>query len=144
MVLANQENQFIGTGKTENAIVNAGLLINRKLFRLLTLLDDFALMTTIPIASGYKRAIYIALAQQIVFGFLTMLVLDGGRIAHTTGIAVLTFWAGAAIVISRRPTLPTDLDLFLIRFGFLPLLMVTFALTEWVWSWHWVWKIRGV
>jgi hypothetical protein len=38
MVWASQENEFIGAGKTENAIVNAVFLINRKLFRLLTLL----------------------------------------------------------------------------------------------------------
>ena len=101
-------------------------------------------MTTLPIATGYRRAILDALILQVILGVLALMVLDGGRIAHTTGIAVLAFWVGAAIVILRRPKLPTDLDLLLIRFSFLPLLILTFALAEWVWSWHWVWKIRGL
>ena len=101
-------------------------------------------MTTIPIAAGYRRAIFDSLISQVVLGILAMMFLDGGRIAHTTGIAVLAFWIGAAIIILRRPKTSTELDLLLIRFGFLPLLVITFALAEWVWSWHWVWRIRGV
>ena len=100
--------------------------------------------TTLPISASYRRAIFDALVLQVVLGALSMMLLDGGRVAHTTGIAVLAFWSGAALVIIRRPTAPTPTDLFLIRFGFLPLLIVTFALAEWVWSWHWVWRIRGV
>ena len=101
-------------------------------------------MTTLPIAEDYRRAIFSSLILQVILGFLAMMVLDGGRIAHTTGIAVLAFWAGAAVIILRRPKSPTEWDLFLVRFGFLPLLIMTFALAEWVWSWHWVWKIRGL
>jgi hypothetical protein len=101
-------------------------------------------MTTIPIAIGYRRAIFNSLILQVILGLLAMMVLDGGRIAHTTGIAVLAFWLGAATIMLRRPKMPTQWDLLLIRFGFLPLLILTFALAEWVWSWHWVWKIRGV
>ena len=100
--------------------------------------------TTLPIAASYRRAIFEALVLQVILGILAMMVLDGGHIAHTTGIAVLAFWAGAALIIVRRPTAPTPTDLWLLRFGFLPLLIATFALAEWVWSWHWVWKIRGV
>jgi hypothetical protein len=101
-------------------------------------------MTAIPIFAGYRRAILDSLVLQVILGLLAMMVLDGGRIAHTTGIAVLAFWIGATVVILRRPKSPTDWDLFLIRFGFLPLLTLTFALAEWVWSWQWVWKIRGL
>ncbi|MBI3852576.1 MAG: hypothetical protein HY298_20150 [Verrucomicrobia bacterium] len=101
-------------------------------------------MITLPIASSYRRAIFDALILQGFLSIFAMLVLDGGRIAHTTGIAVLAFWAGAALIIFHRPRSPTEWDLFLIRFGFLSLLVVTFALAEWVWSWHWVRKIRGV
>jgi len=100
--------------------------------------------TTLPISASYRRAIFDALVLQVVLGALSMMLLDGGRVAHTRGIAVLAFWSGAALVIIRRPTAPMPTDLFLIRFGFLPLLIVTFALAEWVWSWHWVWRIRGV
>jgi hypothetical protein len=100
--------------------------------------------TTLPISAGYRRAIYDALILQVVLTLITMMVLDGGHIAHTTGIAVLAFWSGAAVIIIRRPTAPTQTDLRLIRFGFLPLLIVTFMLSEWIWSWHWIWKIRGL
>src|SRR5882672_7415893 len=100
--------------------------------------------TTLPISASYRRTIYDALILQVIFGLLAMMVLDGGHIAHTTGIAVLAFWSGAAVVIIRRPSAPTQTDLRLIRFGFPPLLVVTFALAEWIWSWHWIWKIRGL
>jgi uncharacterized membrane protein len=101
-------------------------------------------MIRLSIATGYRRTIFTALILQVILGVLAMMVLDGGRIAHTTGIAVLAFWAGAAIVILRRPKLPTAFDLVLIRFGFLPLLIVTFVLAERVWSWRWIWKIKGL
>lgn len=100
--------------------------------------------TTIPIAMSYRRTIYDALILQVILGLLAMMVLDGGHIAHTTGIAVLAFWSGAAVIMIRRPTAPTQTDLRLIRFGFLPLLVITFVLAEWIWSWHWIWKIRGL
>ena len=99
--------------------------------------------TTIPISAGYRRAIFESLALQIFFGVFAMMFLDGGRIAHTVGIAVLAFWTGAALIMFRRPASPTKLDLLLVRVGFLPVLVVTFALVEWIWSWHWIWKIRG-
>src|SRR5437870_10687897 len=73
---------------------------------------------TLPIAASYRRAIFDALVLQVVLGALSMMLLDGGRVAHTTGIAVLAFWSGAALIIIRRPTAPTSTDLFLIRFGF--------------------------
>jgi hypothetical protein len=100
--------------------------------------------TTLPISASYRRAVFEALALQVILGILAMMVLDGGHIAHTTGIAVLAFWTGAAVIIFRRPTTPTPTDLWLIRFGFLPLIVVTFALAEWIWSWHWIWRIRGL
>ena len=36
-------------------------------------------MTTIPIATGYRRAIFDSLILQVVLGILAMMVLDGGR-----------------------------------------------------------------
>jgi hypothetical protein len=101
-------------------------------------------MITLPIATSYRRAVFDSMVLQVVLGVLSMLILDGGRIAHTTGIAVLAFWVGAAIVILRRPKSPTEVDLFLIQFGFIPLLILTFFLAERVWSWPWVWRIRGI
>ena len=97
----------------------------------------------LPIAVSYRRAVFDAVILQVIFGVLSKMVLDGGKVAHTTGIAMLAFSMGVGLIIQRRPTDPTDWDLTWIRFGFLPLLVVTFAVAEWAWSWSWVWKIRG-
>jgi hypothetical protein len=99
--------------------------------------------TMLPISASYRRAIYDALIVQVILGVLAMMVLDGGHMAHTTGIALLAFWSGAAVIIIRRPMAPTQTDLWLIRFGSLPLIVVTASLAEWIWSGHWIWKIHG-
>jgi hypothetical protein len=101
------------------------------------------MIADVPISRAYRRPIFEALVLQVIFGVLSMMALDGGRIAHTTGIALLAFWVGATLIIFRRPTTPTPIDLLLVRFGFLPLLVLSFTVAEYVWSWHWVWKIHG-
>ena len=102
------------------------------------------LRSQLPIAASYRRAVFEAVILLVIFGVLSKMVLDGGRVAHTTGIAMLAFSMGVWLVIGRRPTAPTHWDLTWIRFGFLPLVVVAFAVAEWVWSWAWVWKIRGL
>ena len=108
------------------------------------ILSSNCAMITIPLAKEYKRPVYDALILQAIVCVLSGMVLDGGRFAHTVFLALLAFWCGATMIILRRPKAPTKWDLVLVQFGFLPLVMLTFALAGWVWSWNWIWRIRGV
>ena len=70
--------------------------------------------------------------------FFSMLMLDGGTTARICGIALIAFWGGAAVLIWRRPQSPTQKDIQLLRFGYLPLVLVAFFLV------HLIWMARGV
>jgi hypothetical protein len=50
-----------------------------------------------------------------------MLMLDFGRMGKVCGIAMLGYWAGAALIVARRPNAPAAGDLTFLRWGFLPL-----------------------
>ena len=87
----------------------------------------------LPISKEYDSPIFEAVALQIVLGLLSLLILDGGTVARICGIALVAFWAGAGLLIYRRPTSPSRLDLQLIRFGYLPVVVIAFFLVQWIW-----------
>src|SRR5258706_80697 len=94
--------------------------------------------TSLPISPSYRTPIFEAVALQLVLGLLSSLILDGGATARICGIALVAFWSGATLLIWRRPVSPTRSDLQLIRFGYLPLVVVAFFLV------HGIWQLRGV
>jgi len=75
---------------------------------------------------------------QVLLGLLSLLILDGGTSARICGIALIAFWGGAAVLIWRRPQAPTRIDLELLRFGYLPVVLLAFFLV------HFIWSLRGV
>jgi len=81
--------------------------------------------TVVSLSTCYRGAVYFALLQQVPCGLLCVLLLDGGRTARVCGIAVLGFWAAAAVVMARRPESPRRSDLVFLRWGFFPLLAWT-------------------
>jgi hypothetical protein len=89
------------------------------------------------ISSSYRKPVFEALVLQALLGVLSLLILDGGDSAHICGTALLAFWGGAAVLIWRHPQTPTRVDLELIRFGYLPLVVVAFAFI------HSVWFVKG-
>jgi len=93
---------------------------------------------SVPISSSYRTPIFEAVALQALLGLLSALVLDGGTLARICGIALLAFWCGAAVLIWRRPRTPTRTDIALVRFGYLPVVVVAFFLV------HFIWQMRGV
>jgi hypothetical protein len=95
-------------------------------------------MKRIPISPKYDSPIFEAIALQIVLGLLALMILDGGGIAQICGIALVAFWSGAAILIWRHPHSPSRVDIELIRFGYLPLIFISFLLS------CWIWHLRGV
>lgn len=87
----------------------------------------------LPISTKYDSPIFEAVAIQIVLGLLGFMILDGGAIARICGIALLAFWGGAAVLIWRHPQSPSRVDIELIRFGYLPLIVISYFLACWVW-----------
>ena len=92
----------------------------------------------LPISPKYDSPIFEAVVLQIVLGLLAGMVLDGGAIAQFCGIALVAFWSGTVVLIWRHPQTPTRVDLELIRFGYLPVVVVAFFLSMWIWH------LRGV
>ena len=95
-------------------------------------------MRRLPISSKYDSPIFEAVALQIVLGLLALLILDGGLIAQICGIALLAFWSGTVVLIWRHPQTPSRLDIELIRFGYFPVIIVSFFLVGWIW------RLRGL
>jgi hypothetical protein len=92
----------------------------------------------LPIARDYDSPIFEALAIQVVLGLVAWLVMDWGQTAQICGIALVAFWGGAAVLIWKHRRSPSRADLWLIRFGYLPVIGITFFLVAWIW------RLRGV
>ena len=82
-------------------------------------------------------AIISALVQQCLVIVLSLMILDGGVIAQICLHAFAGFWGGAGLLIVRRGAAMNRLDLALIRFGFIPVCIMSFFLS------HWIWGLRG-
>ncbi len=76
--------------------------------------------STLTLSVQYRDVIRFALYQQVPWAILCTLLLDGGRVARICGVAMLGFWAGVALIMARRPVLPTRWDLRYVRWGFWP------------------------
>lgn len=83
-------------------------------------MDDYRAI----ISPAYDYVIRRSFVAQVVVGVLAALMLDGGITARVVGVAVLTFWLCAAIVIARRPHEPTTFDLAIVHWGFWPLVAI--------------------
>lgn len=88
----------------------------------------------LPISAEYDSPIFEAVALQMILGLLSFMILDGGALAQMCGIALLSFWGGAAVLIWRHPQSPSKLDLCLIRIGYLPVIVITLFLARLVWQ----------
>ena len=93
---------------------------------------------SMPISPSYRKPVFEAFALQALLGLLSTLVLDGGTTARICGIALVAFWTGVAVLIWRRPESPIQTDIELLRFGYLPLVVIAFLLV------HYIWTLRGV
>jgi hypothetical protein len=93
---------------------------------------------SLPISPKYDSPIFEAVAIQIVLGLLSWLILDFGQTAQMCGIALVSFWGGAVVLIWRHPQSPSKADIKLIRFGYLPLVVLAGFLA------HFIWHLRGV
>ena len=77
----------------------------------------------VAISENYRGPLWGAVVLQAVTAALSVLMLDFGITARYCFIALLGFWGGTALVLLRRPRNPTQADLWLIRWGYLPLVV---------------------
>jgi len=89
---------------------------------------------SLSLSPHYRKAIFSAVALQVIIGFLSLMILDGGACAQICGVALLAFWGGVMVLIWRHPQSPTYTDLQLIRFGYLPVVVIAFIVIHVVWS----------
>ncbi|MFO0908303.1 MAG: hypothetical protein U0794_08075 [Isosphaeraceae bacterium] len=86
--------------------------------------------TVLPLSDSYRGALHFTLAQQVPLAMICLLLLDGGRMSRVCAIAMFGFWAAAALILARRPHTPAAGDLAFLRWGFVPLLALGIALSQ--------------
>ncbi|HEX8323268.1 MAG TPA: hypothetical protein VF595_05070 [Tepidisphaeraceae bacterium] len=87
--------------------------------------------TTFALHASYRRAIWTAVVLQLFLTVFLSLILDGGKIASAGGCAMIAFWVGVTVILLRRPVSPNAVDLFFVRWGYIPLLLVAIGLAVW-------------
>jgi hypothetical protein len=85
---------------------------------------------SLPISPAYRKPIFESVGLQALMCVLSGLLLDRGDTARICGIALIGFWVGAAMLIWRRPHSPTRKDIELLRFGYLPLVVIAFVFSS--------------
>jgi len=76
-------------------------------------------------AVSYREAVQSTLFQQILTLGLASMIMDGGTMLCICLYAAAGFWAGVALVRTRRAT-GTKADLLFIQGSYLPLCLVSF------------------
>jgi hypothetical protein len=84
-------------------------------------------------ATPLPKAILLSLFQQAVVLILGCLVLDGGALLQTCVYGIAAYWIGFCVIWLRRGAAVTKLDVALIRWGFIPLCIVSFFVTGCIW-----------
>jgi hypothetical protein len=88
------------------------------------------------IATSYWRPLLDGLILQLVLLALSVVLLDSGLTAEINLIAWAAFWGGILVLLCRRPESPTRFDLWVLRWGYLPLMLVVQVVARWVWHWR--------
>jgi len=77
---------------------------------------------------AWRREDFVfALGQQGICLAIAALILDDGTMFRVCLTAVMAHWVGIALLVIRRRTSPSTLDLGFLKFGFFVCLVVAFA-----------------
>lgn len=82
-----------------------------------------------------SAAIEGAVIQSVLLT-MSCLMLDFGVSAQISIFALVAFWGGVVLMVTRRNYAPSCMDFFLIRFGFLPVLIIAQIFVRWIWQWR--------
>jgi hypothetical protein len=85
-------------------------------------------------ATDFSRAVTSALIQQAFVILLSAMILDGGGTAQICLYAFAGFWGGTALLAFRRGAALSRVDIAFIRWGYIPVCVLAFALTGWIWA----------
>lgn len=84
----------------------------------------------LSLAKEYRSALKVALLLQIVIGLFAAVAIDGGLLFDLWWRSMAAYWGCLIVMIFRRPNAPTKVDLWMIRYGFVPLFIpITMVLT---------------
>jgi archaellum biogenesis protein FlaJ (TadC family) len=86
----------------------------------------------------YRLALQVSLVFQVAFMLLATMCFGGDQLVQWFLVSLAAYWGGVILIALRRPTMPTKVDQFLIRWGY-PMLCVITPLIMIL-----VWKIRGI
>jgi hypothetical protein len=86
--------------------------------------DRVDVKTTAP----YRGALQVAVVFQVLFGILSAFVMDFGVLAWLWCSAMVGYWVGFAFVRVRGKGKPTKVDLFVLKWGFVPLFVLAMFL----------------
>ena len=89
----------------------------------------------ITLSPEYSRSLGRGTLLVFLLIVISGLVLDGRLTAQITLMAVLGYLGGIAVMMVRRPLAPTATDLWLLRWGFVPLWFAAQVGTRYVWAW---------
>jgi hypothetical protein len=89
----------------------------------------------IALSPEYSRSLGHGTVFVLLLIELSGLVLDGGLTAQITLMAVLGYLGGVTVLVVRRPQAPTATDLWLLRWGFVPLWLAVQVGTRYAWTW---------
>jgi hypothetical protein len=81
-----------------------------------------------------RAAIKFSLVIQILIVILAGFVADGGAAGQIVLFAFVSFNSYLASVLLFRPKCPSKLDLIVIRAGFLPTIVITAFLADYIWD----------
>ena len=83
----------------------------------------------------YREAVRFTLLQQGVTGFLCFgMDICGAAMGVLWLVCFLAFWVGFWLIWKRRRSAPSRGDIVLLRFGFIPLLVVGYGLFSLIWG----------
>jgi hypothetical protein len=81
------------------------------------------------IAPQYREDFIFSACIQTFFLIAGALCLDGGGMLRYVLIVIATYWAMSLIIVFRRPLRPTRSDLWVVRHGFLLVMIIIAPVT---------------
>lgn len=70
------------------------------------------------VRGSYSDSLKLSVLIQLPLFVFAALLLDGGQMLRGVEIAAAGYWVGAVLIMVRRPKHPTQVDLDLVKYGF--------------------------
>jgi len=87
----------------------------------------------IKFPSEYRKAMGVGIVEQICLMVFSCLTGDFPLSALSCLYAILAYWAGAAVIIFRKRSVPSYTDVLFLKWGTLLLFVISMALSPPIW-----------